>query len=493
MNSKSLADISISDILTYKIASKKEQISKYATATKGKLYTKYNPYSIKNAICSVDDRESAKERNKWSKIILVVLILFLLLLIFSIGFYIRQNNSDLKYDPIYGIVFGVLGIIGCIIGHYYNSKTYIENSKYDENDTDIESLKNNKQEIKSLLNQISALKKDIFVLQRTLNYENLKQKSIKLKDKSAQMIQDYKNKSKVQPIIQSQNDQSQLLENTAENVDNLNKELYSISEESEDNKIPLVRQNAQSNLFSGQEESEDNKIPLVRQNAQSNLLSGQEESEDNKIPLVRQNAQSNLLSNNKIDEIKEKINNKQLELNSLNTNLVRLKKEYILLKEVSYTFNELQNYEIEINEIINSSLIDIINIQPELLNITGYNTKVSNYIESIINTFDKFKDKYQHLNQICNSNLDKFNDTEKKYIDNYTKFENDINTFNLIKKEITQFMDPNNSDIDNNGIDFMIKGYINILQSKSFNMAYNKLFIEQILTKYNDYLNQNKP
>ena len=54
-------------------------------------------------------------------------------------------------------------------------------------------------------------------------------------------------------------------------------------------------------------------------------------------------------------------------------------------------------------------------------------------------------------------------------------------------------MDPNNSDIDNNGIDFMIKGYINILQSKSFNMAYNKLFIEQILTKYNDYLNQNKP
>jgi hypothetical protein len=462
MNRQSLADISISNFLTSKIASKKEQISKYATSTKGKLYTKYNPYSIKNAICSVDDRESAKERNKWSKIILVVLILFLLLLIFSIGFYIRQNNSDLKYDPIYGIVFGVLGIIGCIIGHYYNSKTYIENSKYDENDTDIESLKNNKQEIKSLLNQISALKKDIFVLQRTLNYENLKQKSIKLKDKSAQMIQDYKNKSKVQPIIQSQNDQSQLLENTAENVDNLNKELYSISEESEDNKIPLVRQNAQSNLFSGQEESEDNKIPLVRQNAQSNLL-----------------------SNNKIDEIKEKINNKQLELNSLNTNLVRLKEEYILLKEVSYTFNELQNYEIEIN----SSLIDIINIQPELLNITGYNTKVSNYIESITNTFDK----YQHLNQICNSNLDKFNDTEKKYIDNYTKFENDINTFNLIKKEITQFMDPNNSDIDNNGIDFMIKGYINILQSKSFNMAYNKLFIEQILTKYNDYLNQNKP
>jgi len=469
MNNQSLADISISNILTSKIASKKEQISKYATATKGKLYTKYNPYSIKNAICSVDDRESAKERNKWSKIILVVLILFLLLLIFSIGFYIRQNNSDLKYDPIYGIVFGVLGIIGCIIGHYYNSKTYIENSKYDENDTDIESLKNNKQEIKSLLNQISALKKDIFVLQRTLNYENLKQKSIKLKDKSAQMIQDYKNKSKVQPIIQSQNDQSQLLENTAENVDNLNKELYSISEE-----------------------SEDNKLPLVRQNAQSNLLSGQGESEDNKLLLVRQNAQSNLLSNNKIDEIKEKINNKQLELNSLNTNLVRLKKEYILLKEVSDTFNELQNYEIEINEIINSSLIDIINIQPELLNITGYNTKVSNYIESITNTFDKFKDKYQHLNQICNSNLDKFNDTEKKYIDNYTKFENDINTFNLIKKEITQLMDPNNSDIDNNGIDFMIKEYIKILQSKSFNMAYNKLFIEQILTKYKDYLNQNK-
>jgi hypothetical protein len=469
MNNQSLADISISNILTSKIASKKEQISKYATATKGKLYTKYNPYSIKNAICSVDDRESAKERNKWSKIILVVLILFLLLLIFSIGFYIRQNNSDLKYDPIYGIVFGVLGIIGCIIGHYYNSKTYIENSKYDENDTDIESLKNNKQEIKSLLNQISALKKDIFVLQRTLNYENLKQKSIKLKDKSAQMIQDYKNKSKVQPIIQSQNDQSQLLENTAENVDNLNKELYSISEE-----------------------SEDNKLPLVRQNAQSNLLSGQGESEDNKLLLVRQNAQSNLLSNNKIDEIKEKINNKQLELNSLNTNLVRLKKEYILLKEVSDTFNELQNYEIEINEIINSPLIDIINIQPELLNITGYNTKVSNYIESITNTFDKFKDKYQHLNQICNSNLDKFNDTEKKYIDNYTKFENDINTFNLIKKEITQLMDPNNSDIDNNGIDFMIKEYIKILQSKSFNMAYNKLFIEQISTKYKDYLNQNK-
>ena len=203
--------------------------SSYRTAN-----TKYNTYSIKNAICSIDNRESGKKRNKWTKIILTVLIIFIILLIFSIGFYIRQNNTNISYDPIYGIILGCIGIIGCIIGHYFNSKTYLENSKYDDDDTDIESLKNNKKEIRNTLKEISSLKKEISSLQRNLIYENKKRDLAALKEKSNQIVQDYKNKSKVQPslledetakkpILLRQNAQSKLLEE--DNISKIKKEL----------------------------------------------------------------------------------------------------------------------------------------------------------------------------------------------------------------------------------------------------------------------------
>ncbi len=239
MSSTSLPTVSA--FTKAKITQQKELLNKYVAETKestastyNRIYTRYDPYNFKNAICSIDNRESAKERNKWSKIIFVVLIVFLILLIFSIGFYIRQSNNDSKYDPIYGIVFGCIGIIGCVLGHYFNSKTYLEKSKYDDDDTDIESLKNNKKEIKTTLKEISSLKKEISLLQRNLIYENKKRDLAALKEKSKQIVQDYKNKSKVQPslleeetakkpILLRQNAQSDLLEE--ENISKIKKEL----------------------------------------------------------------------------------------------------------------------------------------------------------------------------------------------------------------------------------------------------------------------------
>lgn len=407
-------------IIKQSISDTKNKLYDTAASSYKTIYAKYDSYSIKNAICSVDNRESEKKRNKWSKIILTVLIIFIILLIFSIGFYIRQNNSNSKYDPIYGIVFGVLGILVCIVGHYYNTKTYIDNSKYDDDDSDIESLKNNKKEIRTILNEISSLQKEISTLQRKLSYE-------KIKEKSKQIIQDYKkrsnlnNNSKVQPS--------------------------------------LLRQNAQSNLSESEIPEED-----------ENNFKGKEENEQ-------------------LTVITETITNKHQQIKDLTVSLSGLKKEYEELKQASDAYNELQNSDNELYNNINPYLSDIISTQPDSTNILVYNKTVSNFLNNIINNLETHILSNNNFLQICNNNFSKFNDLEKI---NFSNKNVDINKDRLnfidIKKDIEEFIKPENKEIDENGIDFLIKGYIDIFSKYEFILRNNKIIQAEILNIYLDYL-----
>lgn len=416
---------SVAQFIQAKTNEQKENIKQSISDTKNKLYntisssyrtanTKYNTYSIKNAICSVDNRESGKKRNKWTKIIFVVLIVFLTLLIFSVGFYIRQNNTNMPYDPIYGIVFGGIGILGCIIGHYYNTKTYIDNSQYDDEDTDIESLKNNKKEIRTTLDKISSLQKEISSLQRKSNYG-------KLKDKSKQIIQDYKKKPTVLPI---QYDKKVLLK-------------------------------------SGNKKRLD-------------VITEEDEGSDNVKSL---------------NAITETITSKQNQIKTLNTYLLSLKETYKELKKSNDAYNELQNSDNELYNNINPYLSDIISTQPDSTNILVYNETVSNFLNNIINNLETHILSNNNFLQICNNNFSNFNDLEKINFSNKNVYINkDRLNFINIKKDIDDFMKPENEDIDNNRMDFLIKGYINIFSKYEFSLIYNKIIQAIILNIYLDYL-----
>ena len=429
---------SVAQFFKAKKNEQKEIINKSISDTKNKLYntisssyrtanTKYNTYSIKNAICSVDNRESGKKRNKWTKIIFVVLIVFLTLLIFSVGFYIRQNNTNIPYDPIYGIIFGGIGILGCIIGHYYNTKTYIDNSQYDDEDTDIESLKNKKKEIRTTLEKISSLQKEISSLQRKLNYG-------KIKDKSKQIIQDYKKKPTVLPI---QYDEKVLLPDVNK------KQLDVITED---------------------DEGSDN-VKSVKQNSQSNLLVTGE--------------------NQSLNAITETITRKQKSLQSLNSYLLSLKETYEKLKKSNDAYNELQNYDIEIQNNIRYHINEITH-QPSDNNFVIYINNVSGFLNNVINNFDK--KKYTSLKDKCIQNESNFNKTERNNININIQFEADLSQFIKIKTDIDYLMRPNNTDIDENGMDYLITQYIDIFSKNKFNLIFNKTIQAIILNICLDYL-----
>lgn len=115
-------------------------------------------------ICDRDTRESGKKRNFWTNIILVILIISIVLLIVCITLVLNANDNWWVY-----LIFGLLGFIGCMIGHYYNTKTYIENSKYDIDIDDIAAFIDIKNAIKKTINTISQNQKEIDDLNRQIN------------------------------------------------------------------------------------------------------------------------------------------------------------------------------------------------------------------------------------------------------------------------------------------------------------------------------------
>ena len=131
--------------------------------TKPKLFDNTKPY-FQGIICNRDTRESGKKRNFWTNIIIVILIISITLLIICITLLLDDNNNWWSY-----LIFGLLGIIGCVVGHYYNTKKFIEDSKYDIDINDIEAFKNIKNAIKKTKNTISQYQKEIDGFNRQIN------------------------------------------------------------------------------------------------------------------------------------------------------------------------------------------------------------------------------------------------------------------------------------------------------------------------------------
>jgi hypothetical protein len=130
---------------------------------KQKSFDKFKPY-YQGIICNRDQRESGKKRNMWTNIIIVILIISIVLLIISITLGSNGNNSWWVY-----LIFGLLGTIGCIFGHYYNTKMYIENSKYDIDIDDITEFREIKKKIKTTIQTISQNQKEIDSLNKQIN------------------------------------------------------------------------------------------------------------------------------------------------------------------------------------------------------------------------------------------------------------------------------------------------------------------------------------
>ena len=138
------------------------------------------PY-FQGIICNRDQRESGKKRNFWTNVILVTLIISIVLLIICITLGLDGNNSWWIY-----FTYGLLGVIGCLILHYFNTKQFIENSKYDKYDDDIDQFSNNKMEIKETISKISKLHEKIKDIKRDIEKTRLK---IKVQEKSQELVQ----------------------------------------------------------------------------------------------------------------------------------------------------------------------------------------------------------------------------------------------------------------------------------------------------------------
>lgn len=130
---------------------------------KQKSFDKFKPY-YQGIICNRDQRESGKKRNKWTNFIIVILILSIVLLIISITLGSNGINSWWIY-----LILGIIGTIGCVIGHYYNTKMYIENSKYDIDIDDITKFREIKTKIKTTIQTISQNQKEIDSLNKQIN------------------------------------------------------------------------------------------------------------------------------------------------------------------------------------------------------------------------------------------------------------------------------------------------------------------------------------
>ena len=152
---------------------------------------------------------------------------------------------------------------------------------------------------------ISSLQKEISSLQRKSNYG-------KIKDKSKQIIQDYKKKPTVLPI---QYDENVLL--TSGNKTKL--DVITEDDEGSDN-VKSVKQNTQSNLL------------VTGENQSLNAITEEDEGSDNVKSL---------------NAITETITRKQNRLQSLNKNLLSLKETYKKLKKSNDAYNELIEYYIE--------------------------------------------------------------------------------------------------------------------------------------------------
>jgi|LauGreDrversion4_2_1035121.scaffolds.fasta_scaffold61650_2 hypothetical protein len=109
----------------------------------------------KGIICNRDTRQEAINKNWINYSLIILLVLFLILLLFSIGFFVHKDLPTVNYDPIVGITFGVLGVLGCFGTILWNESKYKDKIKYFDNPNDIELLRQNKTNIKNKIKEIN--------------------------------------------------------------------------------------------------------------------------------------------------------------------------------------------------------------------------------------------------------------------------------------------------------------------------------------------------
>lgn len=131
----------------------------------GLKYTDIKPY-FQDIICNRDTRASGNKRNTRTKYILFILIISIILIIIGSTLLVDGNH---KWWVILLTVLGSVGGISGLVWHYYNTKTYIENSRYDIDIGDIEQFKNIKNNIKKNKQIILQNEKEISDLKKQIN------------------------------------------------------------------------------------------------------------------------------------------------------------------------------------------------------------------------------------------------------------------------------------------------------------------------------------
>ena len=367
--------------------------------TKQKLFDNTKPY-FQGIICNRDQRESGKKRYFWTQIILVILIISIVLIIVCITLGLNANNNWWVY-----LIFGSLGVIGCTFGHYYNTKTYIENSKYDIDIDDIAAFIDIKNAIKKTINTISLNQKEIDNLNRQINIIIGKNKAKAFTSSIASSTS--KGLTHARQSIAS---------STAKGIENAKSGISSLASSiasSTSKGLTQARQSIASSTAKGKENPLLDVVMKVDKSVKDPNTNDDTNTNDNVRNAAGENdPQSGLpedpnklsvLEDPQLKTLKEKLNVAKENLESNKTLLVKQMKEYNKLKEKNDDYKEIK--------------------------------MANQHNKNIIYNISDFYDDIRLLDDIKSIDIAKLNSlniNEPKIVDEYTQMMNDINTIKTL-------------------------------------------------------------
>ena len=453
-------------------------------------------------ICDRDTRESGKKRYFWTQIILAILIISIVLIIVSLTLLGNSNTNWWVY-----LIFGSLGFIGCTFGHYYNTKTYIENSKYDIDIDDIAAFIDIKKDIKGTIQTISQNKKNIDNLNRQINIIIGKNKAKALASSIAS--------STSKGLTQAR---SSIASSTAKGIENAKSGISSLADKSKSgisslrNRMKPTNQPpaaaaiegelvAANEFYVGGDDDlsvpEDPNKQSVKddpntQSLETRLNKAKKDLEDNKKLLVKQIERYNELKllNDDYKEIKM--------ANQHNKNIIYNISDFYSAKSLlddikSIDKNKLESLNLdETEQKIFNEYTQMMNDIKQIKSLNTNQDKMSIYdLKKIINIYN-LNFKINYLKQLKINNLDKYIqsfllDIELFFIDNPKNIEKYNEMRNLYREQIETNM---SFTIDTSPSIFQLKTKFNILDNK-MEEIYTDIAIENIKNKYNDIVNSN--
>lgn len=457
-------------------------------------------------ICDLDTRESGKKRYFWTKIILVILIISIVLIIVSLTLLGNNNTNWWVY-----LIFGSLGVIGCAFGHYYNTKTYIENSKYDIDIDDIAAFIDIKNKIKDTIQKISTNKNDIDKLNRQINITIGKNKAKAFASSIAS--------STSKGLTQAR---QSIASSTAKGIENAKSGISSLADKSKSgisslrNRMKPTNQppaaSDQSPMTNGQypaasaanefyvggdddQSVKDDQLVKDDPNTQSletRLNKAKEDLEDNKKILDEQMKEYNKLKE-KNDDYKEiKMANQH------NKNIIYNISDFYSAKSLlddikSIDKNKLESLNLdETEQKIFNEYTQMMNDIKQIKSLNTNQDKMSIYdLKKIINIYN-LNFKINYLKQLKINNLDKYIqsfllDIELFFIDNPKNIEQYNEMRNLYREQIETNMSFIN---DTSPSILLLKTKFNKLDIDMENI-YTDIAIKNINDKYNDIVKNN--